>query len=316
MNRFFPTALAMAMGCAPRYGHLGPIRPSELWTPRPVRYARVEGDAIAYVDSGGEGPAVVLVHGLSSWMGFWEHQFEALARTHRVLALDLPGYGASDRPDAPYTPGWFAARIADWMTAIGLGSAAIVGHSMGGQIALELALGRPDRVSALVLSAPSGIEQFRPAHALWMERYWTERRALDTSEEELRFAFTELVFGRVDASVERLIRERVQMRGTPELAGTSVAVSRSVGGMLRNPVSSRLGQIRQPTLVVFGDDDRMIPNPILTGGRPRQIAELARTSIPGASVVMVPKGGHTVHHDAPDVFNDAVEQFLARAGAR
>lgn len=316
MSRFFPTAFAIAMGCSPRYGHLGPIRPSELWTPLPVRRVDIGGLEIAYVDSGGEGPPVVLVHGLSSSIGFWEHQFPALAATHRVLALDLPGYGASDRPDAPYTPGWFAAQVLRWMDAIGLRSAAIVGHSMGGQIALELALLAPDRVPALVLSAPSGIERFASGHAAWMERYWTERRALDTSEEELRFAFTELVFARVDAGVERLLCERVRMRGTPELAGTSVAVSRSVSGMLRNPVFPRLGQVAARTLVVFGADDRMIPNTVFNGGRPRQIAELARQSIPDATVVIVPKGGHTVHHDAPDVFNDAVEQFLARPGAR
>lgn len=316
MSRLLPTAFAIAMGCSPRYGHLGPIRMSELWTPLPLQFVDTGGVEVAYVDSGGEGPPVVLLHGLSSWIGFWEHQFPALAKNHRVLALDLPGYGASGRPDAPYTPSWYARIVAAWMTAIGLHSAAIVGHSMGGQIALELALRDPARVQALVLSAPSGIERFQPTHATWMERYWTERRALESTEQELRFAFTELAFGRVDAGVERLLRERVQMRGTPELVGTSLAVSRSVGGMLREPVWQRLGDIGAPTLIVFGADDRMIPNPMFTGGRPRQVAEAARNAIPSSELVIVPKAGHTVHHDAPDVFNDAVEHFLARQDPR
>lgn len=297
-------------GCAARYAHLPPIGPEELWTPLPLRHVDVGGVDVAYVDSGGEGPPVVLVHGLSSSVGFWEHQVPTLARTHRVLALDLPGYGASGRPDAPYTPPWYAGVVAGFMDALGVPSAVLVGHSMGGQVALTLALDEPDRVDALVLSAPAGFERFGPGAAAFMKSYWHEGRALEATEEELRYTFTNLVFGRVDDGVERLLQERVRMRGTPAFAGTSVAVSRSIAGMLDFPVADRLGEIRVPTLIVFGTDDRMIPNPVFTGGRTRSVAEAGHAAIAGSTLVMIPGAGHTVHHDAPEAFDAAVQQFL------
>jgi pimeloyl-ACP methyl ester carboxylesterase len=298
----------------PRYAHLDPIAPSELWAPLPVRHVEVDGVDVAYVDSGGPitedpRPPVVLVHGLSSWMGFWGHQIPHLAATRRVLALDLPGFGASARPDAPYTMPWYARTVDRWLAALGIGRAVIVGHSMGGQIALSMALDRRARVAALVLAAPAGIERFRPGHAAWLERYQSPRRAFDSPEVDLRHAFS-LAFARHDDGVERLLRERVRMSGTPAMLGTSLAVSRSVAGMLRHPVFGRLGEIAVPTLVVFGTEDRMIPNRVLNGGRTDRIARLASRAIPGSRLVLVHGAGHTVHHDAPDVFNRALDGFL------
>ncbi len=305
-----PYALLALGACAPRYGALPPMAPAELWAPLPVRHVAVDGIDVAYVDSGGDGPPVVFIHGLSSYLGFWEHQIPAFAAGHRVLALDLPGFGASGRPDAPYTPPWYADVVSDWMTAVGVPRATIVGHSMGGQIAMTLALDHPDRVSSLVLSAPSGFERFESGASRFMKDYWTERRALGSSEEEVRANFVTLVFNRTDAGVERLIEERVRLGRSEAFAGTSVAVSRSIAGMLDFPVWARLPSLSVPTLVVFGTDDKMIPNPVFTGGRTRAVADAGTERIPGAKLVLVPGAGHTVHHDDPEAFNTAVERFL------
>lgn len=310
MARLAPTMAALSLGCAPRYSTMPPMTPDALWAPLPVQHTTVSGIDIAYIDSGGDGPPIVLVHGLSSWMGFWEYQIPELARTHRVIALDLPGYGASGRPDAPYTPPWYADIVASLMDDRGVLRAAVMGHSMGGQIAITLALSHPERVSALVLSAPAGIERFQAGHATWMKRYWTEGRTLETTEEEVRYTFSSLAFARHDDGVERLLQERVRMRDTPMLLGTSVAVSRSVAGMLDHPVADRLSEIAVPTLLVFGTDDRMIPNPILNGGRTRTIALKGQRAIKGSQLLLVSGAGHTVHHDAPDEFNTAVAAFL------
>lgn len=317
--------LALVAGCVPKYSAMAPISTADFRTPLPMVHIDVPLDDgntvdIAMMDSWngaatgpGEGkPPIVLVHGLSSSMGFWEYQVPALARDHRVLALDLPGYGASGRPDAPYTPPWYASVLVHWLDELGLEEVVLVGHSMGGQISITATLAHPERVDKLVLAAPAGIETFDDGAARWMKDYWHEERATHAREQELRATFTTLVFNRPDAGVERLLEERVRMAGTPEFRGTSVAVSRSVAGMLDHPVASRLSELKPPTLLVFGTDDRMIPNAVFNGGRTRTIAVQGQQAIPDCELVMLPGAGHTVHHDDPDGFNRAVQDFLAR----
>lgn len=315
-------AAAALTGCAPKYSELAPISPDELWTPMPVQHAMVTVDGlevdVAYMDSwegygtkpGAEDPPLVLIHGLSSSMGFWEHQLPALANDRRVLALDLPGYGMSGRPDAPYTPPWYAELVAAWLDGMGVEQAVLVGHSMGGQIAITAALDHPELVDRLILAAPAGIETFDRGAADWMKEFWTEERATHATEQELRATFETLVFNRKDAGVERLLEERVRLSKTAAFRGTSVAVSRSVAGMLDHPVAHRLDELKPPTLLVFGTDDRMIPNALFTGGRTAAIAKAGAAAIPDVKLVMLPRAGHTVHHDDPDAFNAAVRDFL------
>lgn len=303
-------AFFLALACAPKYGALPAIAPDQLWAPLPVQHTTVQGLDIAYVDSGGEGTAIVFIHGLSSYMGFWEYQIPEFAKHHRVLALDLPGYGQSDRADSPCTPPWYAEVVSDWMGDLGLSSATIVGHSMGGQIATWLAIQHPDRVDRLVLAAPAGYERFSTGAARFMRDFWTDTRATEASEEQVRANFTTMVFNRHDDGVERLIRERVQLGRSPHFGGTSVAVSRSIAGMLDHPVLDRAAEVTAPTLIVFGSDDKMIPNPVFTGGRTSTIAEAAHRAIPRSKLVMIAGAGHTVYHDAPDAFNRAVEEFI------
>lgn len=303
--------LASALaGCAPRHALQPPLSGAELWAPLPYQTLDVEGVTVAYVDSGGAGRPLVLVHGLSSYTGFWEAQIPAFAAEgYRVISLDLPGYGASDRPDAPCDPPWYAGVLSGFLEELGLEQATIVGHSMGGQIALTLALEHPEQVSRLVLSAPAGFERFTAGERDWMRGYWHEKRALEADEDAVRANFA-MNFARWDEGVERLVAERVRMAGTADFRGTSVAVARSVVGMLEHPVLDRLDQIRAPTLIVFGTDDRLIPNPVFHGGGTAAFARRAAERIPGAELVLISGAGHMVHHDRPEAFNAAVSDWL------
>jgi pimeloyl-ACP methyl ester carboxylesterase len=308
--------LAALSGCAPKYAALPALQADEIEAPLSVLHVDVDGVDVAYIDSGESGPPsdvpIVLLHGLSSSMGYWSYQVPALARTRRVLALDLPGYGASGRPDAPYTPPWYADVVVNWLDAMGIDRAVIVGHSMGGQVAMTMALDHPDRVDRLILAAPAGIETFHPGAGAWMKNHWHEGRALEASEDQLRATFETLVFNRMDEHAEKLLEERVRMRDTADFRGTSVAVSRSIAGMVDHPVRERLPDLRVPTLIVYGTDDRMIPNPVFTGGRTRSIAEQGRDAIPDAELVLLLGAGHTVMHDDPRGFNEAVLAFLRK----
>lgn len=297
--------------CVPTYSHLPPLHPSELYNPLPYQHVQVDDMNLAYVDSGGDDPIILWVHGLSSYASFWEYQLTALPG-YRHIALDLPGYGASDRPDAPYSMEWFADVVLGFMDAKGLDHVVLAGHSMGGQIAMTAALEHPERFHALILSAPAGFETYSRGHGDWLVDYWTERRALHSREEDIRRAIVPTTFLRRDDGVERLIEERVRVRHTPEFAGTSVAVARSVQGMIEGPVIERLGELELPTLVVFGRQDALIPNPIFNGGRTATVAKRGAEALPNAELVLIGRAGHTVHHDQPEAFNEAVASFLAQ----
>ena len=313
MNPHFTTAaLLLLTGCMPKYADRPSIQPEDLRAPLPVQHITVDGVDVAFIDSGtaSDQPPIVFIHGLSSYMSFWDKQISAFKDDRRVLALDLPGYGASGRPDAPFTPPWYAEVVVKWLDELNINEAVVVGHSMGGQTALWLTLEHPERVDRLVLSAPAGIETFTPGAADFMKSYWTEDRALEASEYEIRANFTQAVFNAYDNHVELLIEERVRMGGTEAFEGTSVAVSRSIAGMVDNPVHHRLPEINVPTLLVFGTHDKMIPNPVFNPGSTRAVAEQAQARIRGSELVMVPRAGHTVHHDDPVAFNSAVRDFL------
>ncbi|MEQ1505536.1 MAG: alpha/beta hydrolase [Myxococcota bacterium] len=299
-------------GCVPHYADLPPLGTSELATRWPMRQVEVDGVRIAYVDSGGDLPVLLFVHGLSSSLSFWDLQLDAFRDRYRVIALDLPGFGASDRPDAPYTPPWYADTVVSFLDALGIDRVTWVGHSMGGQIGLHAALRHGDRLDALVLAAPAGFERFTPGEARWMKTYWTDGRSLEADEPAIRANFTALVFNRHDALVEQWIAERVRLRDTDAFRGTSVAVARCVAGMLDHPVLDRLGEVATRTLIVYGTRDHLIPNPIFHGGRTRTIAEAGRDRLPNAELVLIPGAGHGVQHDAPDAFDAAVTAFLTR----
>jgi pimeloyl-ACP methyl ester carboxylesterase len=313
MLRYVQYAM-LGMGLGANHGNLAnapAMAPEELWTPGELRHMQVNGIDIAYIDEGPrDAPPLVLVHGLSSWIGFWEYQVAEFAKDHRVLALDLPGFGASGRPDAPYSPPWYADLVDDWLAALRVEKATVVGHSMGGQIAITLALEHPARVERLVLAAPAGIETFKPGAARWMKNWWHEERALEATPDELRGTFYNAVFNRRDPGVDRLLEERVRLGRHPSFRGTAVAVSRCIAGMVNHPVHDRLTEIGQPALIVFGTDDRMIPNPVFNGGATKTVAEEAHRLIRGSSLVMLRGAGHTVHHDDADGFNRAVRTFL------
>lgn len=304
--------LAALVGCVPRYAGLPPITPSELVTALPLQYATVDGMRIAYVDSGGDRPVLLFVHGLSSSLSFWDLQLAKFSADYRVIALDLPGYGASDRPDVPYTPPWYADTVVAFLDTIGLERVTWVGHSMGGQIGMHAALRHPERLDRLILAAPAGFEKFSPGEAAWMRSYWTETRSLEADEPAIRANFTTLVFNRRSELVERWIEERVRLKDTDAFRGTSVAVSRCVAGMVDFPVWDRLGEITTPTLIVYGTDDHLIPNPIFHGGRTRTVANYGREHLPNAQLVMVPGAGHGVQHDAPEAFDAVVTAFLGK----
>jgi pimeloyl-ACP methyl ester carboxylesterase len=127
------------------YG-MGPFR-RELWA---------GGHPVRYEVAGAAGEPVVMVHGLSGSTHWWARNLPALARRYRLYLVDLPGFGAMRRLGRQFVLAEAASWLSEWMRAVGLERAHVVGHSMGGYVAIQLAAGRPELVGRLVLVAPAG----------------------------------------------------------------------------------------------------------------------------------------------------------------
>ena len=128
-----------------------------------------DGVNVAYTDTG-KGPAVMLIHGLGSYIPAWKQNIPALAEKHRVIALDLPGYGKSSKSEDSYSIPFFAETVAELQDSLGIARAAWIGHSMGGQIAIEGALRYPEKIRELVLIAPAGFEEFTEQEGAMMRQ--------------------------------------------------------------------------------------------------------------------------------------------------
>lgn len=301
-----PPAQEVAVETSPREA---PV--SHPWLDVPARRVEVNGTRLFILDTGGEGTPILLVHGLGSNLSFWQRQLTGdLATRHRLIAVDLPGWGRSDQPDGPYTPSWYAEHLVGLLDALDVDKAHVAGHSMGGQAVLTLALDHPDRVDRLILSAPAGIETFTEAEAAPLRTFWTRDKLEGRSREATTFAFS-FVFADMNEDVQKLVDERMTLDEGERFEGLLRAVQRSVHGMLDEPVFDRLGDVKAPTLVVFGEADAMIParalHPDMT---PVMVGQAAVDAIPDAVLVTLPDAGHTPHHDDPVRFDAAVEAFL------
>lgn len=299
---------ALAAGCLPA-PHRG-LSFRELPYPVPTRDLDVDGIDVAYSDTGHGEHTLLLIHGLNSYIPEWQENLPALAAHHRVVAIDLPGYGRSSKRNYVYSMEFFARVVERVIERLDLGHVTLVGHSMGGQIALTHALLFPRVAESLVLIAPAGFETFTPGERAFLLDQLDKRVVLYAPPETIWAGLGSTVAGDIPKNAEFFYRDRVAIVGGPDFDGFCYAVVRSMAAMARGPVFDRLPQIGVPVLVIYGTDDRLIPNPLVHGGSTRAIAEAGARRLGHARLVMVPGAGHFVNLERPDVVNREILAFV------
>ncbi len=268
------------------------------------------GTEIAYIDRGNGPFTLVFVHGLGTYLKAWQHNVDTLSAHYRCVALDLPGYGKSSKGDYPFGMAFFADQLRAFCSALDLQNVVLVGHSMGGQIALTTALQDTGWVKKLILIAPAGIETFSEAEANWLKMVYTPEVVKNTAPEQIRKNFV-INFYQWPEDAEFLYEDRLFLRETAEYDGWCRMVPQCVVAMLNEPVFGRLGEISTPTLLIFGENDALIPNPILHKTQNTlQIANLAQSGIPGSRLRLLPQAGHFVHWEQALLTNQAIRAFL------
>jgi len=253
---------------------------------------------IRYIDAG-RGPPVVFLHGLGASMYTWRKNLGAVAAAgFRVIAFDNRGFGLSDKPPAPYDNAAYARLAIALMDSLGLSNAVLVGHSMGGAIAAEVAIEYPQRVRGLILVGSAGLGAGEPL--LFRVARWPVLGPAILAFRGRGFTARLLKATYFDPS--KVTEGDVDQYYAPV---AQPAHGRALRGVLRqfhfDGLKGRLDKILAPTVVLWGEEDRWLPV-----GLGRALA----AGITRSAFVSVPHAGHSVQEEAPDEVNHLVIRFL------
>lgn len=274
-----------------------------------LRQVDVVGASANYVEMG-SGPPLVLVHGLSGAWQSWLEQIPHFARTHRVIAVDLPGFGGSPMPPWEISIPAYGRFMRDFCEKLGVERCSLVGNSMGGFIATELAISEPDRADELVLVSAAGITYARarrePAAVIG-------RLAVAAAPVALRFQMSGIRRpGLRKAAYQGVFHHPNSIRPELLFENTLPALTSSPGyydaltTLWGYDIRHRLEEIEVPALIVWGRNDRIVPVPAALAYQ-RRIGENAELEI-------FDETGHVPQMERPVRFNRVVERFLREHG--
>jgi 3-oxoadipate enol-lactonase len=249
-------------------------------------------DVELYYEVNGAGPALLLLHGLGSSTRDWEAQVPEFCKKYKVVTFDLRGHGRSDKPSGPYSPGLFAADTAGLLTALGIESAHVVGESLGGAVAFQLAISFPARVRTLVIvnSAP-----------MMADKQTAEQRVAVVRQHGVRAMGELLGKGLFPKPEQASLRATFTERWAENDPQAYIEATLSLVGW---DVTDRLGSIRCPTLVISADQDYW----------PLAAKEAYTKLIPGARLVVIPDSHHALPIEKPQEFNTVLWQFMKAQG--
>jgi pimeloyl-ACP methyl ester carboxylesterase len=267
-------------------------------------YVEVNG-AQLYYEIAGSGPAVALLHFGIGDSRAWDDQFPVLAERYTVVRYDYRGFGKSSMPPGEYSQ---RADLDGLLTALGIGTVALVGVSMGGGLTMDYALEHPDRVTALVPvgAAPSGGKPTAEQEAE-MERIFAPVEEAEKADDIERANDIEVHIwvdgiNRTPEQVPADVREKVRMMNL-ESWRRQDELKQGKPQPLDPPAATRLGEIRVPALVIVGDEDL----PDLIGA-----ADIMAAVIPGAQKAVMHGTAHAPNMEKPDEFNRLVLDFLGQ----
>jgi pimeloyl-ACP methyl ester carboxylesterase len=261
-----------------------------------------DGVRLAVRDYGGEGSAVLLLHGLAGHAGEWEQTASWLTPRHRVLALEGRGHGRSERRPDDVSRAAHVADVAHAIEQLGIGPVALVGQSFGGLAALLVAAERPQLVRALVLAEASPLAPDDPAGVAAEVGGWLADWPAPFASREAAVAY----FADKDWSPNAAAAWADGLERCPDGLRPRFdadVMERTLHEAVARELWEEWEQIRCPTLVVRG----------AAGTLPPEVARAMAERLPGARVVELNAAGHDLHLDQPAAWGEALTAFLAEA---
>jgi pimeloyl-ACP methyl ester carboxylesterase len=274
-----------------------------------LRHVTLHGHRVSYRRAG-EGPPIILIHGITSSSSNWEAAAERLAEHHTLLAPDLLGHGDSAKPRGDYSMGAFASGVRDLMIALDIPRATIVGHSLGGGVAMQFAYQFPELAERLVLVSSGGLG--RDVHS------FLRAATLPGSELVIPLLASRRVLGAGRAVGRALDRVGIKLGndvlemarghaslGDAETRAAFVHTLRAIvdpGGQRVRATDRLYLAAELPVLIVWGARDRIIP--VAHGRRAHEL-------IPGSRLEIFERSGHFPHLDEPDRFARTLRDWVA-----
>jgi pimeloyl-ACP methyl ester carboxylesterase len=269
----------------------------------------VGGMPARYLRAGTTGPPLLLLHGVGDNAFDWQWVMPALASTHRVYALDLPGSGGSAKPLTDYSPAFFTRFVAAFLDALEIDRATVIGNSLGGLVGLRLALAEPERVTALglVSSAGLGREVTYVLRSMALPGYgklavaWGKKRPGAAQRAVGRAA---QIFARPWDAPREWIKEQYRLARLPGFLEAQLATVRAQVGLKgqREVLVDRLVQLERPTILIWGTRDRVLPY---------SQAKEAYSRLTQGYLGLIPECGHLPQVEQPERFVSGLGRFLS-----
>lgn len=276
--------------------------------PSELNEIHLHGHRVAY-RMAGEGPAILLIHGITSTSDTWDQIVDLLAEKHTVIAPDLIGHGQSAKPRGDYSMGAYASGLRDLLVALEIDSATLVGHSLGGGIAMQLAYQHPERCARLVLVSSGGLgPEVSPL---------LRAATLPGSELVIPLLTSAGVLGagrgvasllgrfglRPGTDLEEVARGWASLADAEAMSAFVQTLRASVdAGGQRVDARDRLYLAGEgPTMIVWGERDRIIPS---------EHGIEAHELIPGSRLEIFASAGHFPHRDEPVRFATLLRDFV------
>lgn len=272
-------------------------------------HVKVDGIQLRYRDSGGAGPAVLMLHGIGGSLELWSAQFAETNRYLRLIALDLPGHGLSDFGDQPYSMKKFAALVWRFANVLQLDRVHLVGNSMGGAISLQMLAQQPTRVNTVLLAAAASLGRdsplpFRLMCLPGLGRLLT--RAGPMAVKQQIQAIFDPSYPVPDTIRETIVRN-VMRPGAQAAFLATLRQMADPGGQSRSLIEDSHATLRSaiaPILLLHGRQDRVIPV---------AHSEAAHALSPTARLQIIEGCGHTPQLEQPEVFSAALQTLVSMA---
>jgi 3-oxoadipate enol-lactonase len=244
----------------------------------------------------GEGPALILIHGLASSMGLWSALDQSQLKGRTIISYDLRGHGGSERPTGTHTMAKHLADLKGLMEALGVEQADFVGHSLGGMIALELAATEPEKVRSLTLISSTAAFPQATRDALFELASAAGFGGMAAIADKLvNWSFSP-AFRESNPKMVQTIRQGIKASDAASIA----AASRMVAKLDLQP---RLGQVKSPTLIIVGEQDELAPP---------ALSEALHAGIVGSELKLLPDCGHAAPLEQPILVTNYIMELVNR----